>query len=152
MRIGNDPIPELFEPSPFTIGKGRILREGADVAIISTGALTGTAIEAAELLAGQGVKARVVGMPTVSPIDRELVVECARETGRIVTLEEHYVIGGLGTAVQEVTSEERPVRVKKLGLPHAYATSGPYKELLAWYGLDAEGVAKSLEAFVKEGQ
>jgi transketolase len=151
MRIGNDPIPDLFEAAPFVIGKGNVLREGSDVTIISTGTLTGAAIEAAEQLASRGVEARLVGMPTVNPIDRELVAESARLTRRIVTLEEHYVVGGLGTMVQEVTAEEFPVKVKKLGVPHTYATSGPYKELLAHYGLDSAGVAKSVEEFVKNG-
>jgi transketolase len=150
MRIGNDPIPELFAQSPFAIGRGRVLREGGDVSIITTGTVTGAAIAAAELLAARGVEARVVGMPTVYPADRELIIECAEKTSRIVTLEEHYVIGGLGTIVQEITSEECPVRVKKLGVPHTYATSGPYRELMVFYGLDAEGVANSVEAFVKK--
>jgi transketolase len=148
MRIGNDPIPELFAPEPFVIGKGRVLREGGDVAIISTGPFTGAAMEAAGLLAGK-IGARVIGMPTVWPIDRELIIDCASKTGRIVTLEEHYVIGGLGTIVQETVSEECPVPVRKLGVPHTYATSGPYRELLAYYGLDAAGVAKSVSEFVR---
>jgi transketolase len=148
MRIGKDPIPDLFEQTPFTIGKGRVLREGGDVAIISTGAITGSALDAAELLDRLGIHARVVGMPTVSPIDRELVIECAERIGRIVTVEEHYTSGGLGAIVQEVTSEERPVSVRRLGLPHTYVTSGPYWELMAHYGLDAAGIARSVEDFL----
>jgi transketolase len=147
MRIGNDPIPRLFEPEPFSIGKGRVLREGKDVTIISTGSLTGAAIEAAEILAEAGIDARLVGMPTICPIDRELTIDCARKTGCIITLEGHYVIGGLGTIVQEIVGEEHPVRVKKLGIPHTYAASGPYRDLLAYYGLDAAGIAKSIEEF-----
>jgi transketolase len=147
MRIGNDPIPQLFEPGPFVIGKGRVLREGMDVTVISTGALTGASMEAAEILAEAGIDVRLVGMPTIYPIDRELAIDCARKTGRIVTLEEHYVIGGLGTIIQEIVSEECPVRVKKLGIPHTYATSGPYRELMAYYGLDAAGIAKSIREF-----
>jgi transketolase len=150
MRIGNDPIPELFEPEPFVIGRGKVLREGAGVAIISTGTMTGVALEAAELLARDGIEARVAGMPTVYPADRELVAECARKMGRIVTLEEHYVTGGLGTIVQEIVSEECPVKVRKLGVPHEYATSGPYRELLAHYGLDSAGVAGSVREFVRQ--
>jgi transketolase len=148
MRIGNDPIPQLLEPGPFVIGKGRVLRDGKDVTVISTGTLTAAGMEAAKILADRGIDARLVGMPTICPIDRELVVDCARKTGGIVTLEEHYVTGGLGTIIQEIVSEECPVRVKKLGIPHTYATSGPYKELLAYYALDAEGVAKSVEEFL----
>jgi transketolase len=148
MRIGNAAIPELFNPRPFVIGKGQVLREGGDIAIISTGAITGAALKAAELLAGKGIKARVAGMPTVHPIDRELVLDCALTCGRILTVEEHYVTGGLGTLVQEVVCEERPVKVKKCGIPHVYATSGPYDELLAYYGLDAQGIALAAEDFV----
>ncbi|MDR3255755.1 MAG: transketolase family protein [Synergistaceae bacterium] len=152
MRIGNDPIPDLFEQSPLEIGKGRILREGSDVTVISTGTLTGAAIEAAGFLEARGVSARLVGMPTVYPIDRDLVLESARSTGLVVTVEEHYVIGGLGTIVQEVLSEELPTKVRKLGLPHVYATSGPYRELLAHYGLDAPGLAASVEDFVNKAR
>ncbi|MDR1650681.1 MAG: transketolase family protein [Synergistaceae bacterium] len=152
MRIGNDPIPELFESGKFVIGKSRILREGSDVTIISTGTLTGIAIESADLLASRGISVRLAAMPTVYPPDREMVIESARATGRIVTLEEHYTIGGLGTIVQEVTAEEFPVRVRKLGLPHTYVSSGPYRELLAYYGLDAAGVAASAEEFVGQTQ
>jgi transketolase len=150
MRIGNDPIPSLFEPDTFVIGKGRVLREGKDVTIISTGALTGAGMASAKILADAGIDARLVGMPTVWPIDRELVLRCARETGRIVTLEEHYVTGGMGTIIQETVSEEHPVRVKKLGIPHVYATSGPYGELLSYYGLDAAGIAKSVREFCED--
>ncbi len=148
MRIGNPKIPELFESKPFEIGKGSVLRDGTDVSIISTGSTTEAALKAAEALAGQGVSAQVIGMPTVCPIDRELVLEAARKTGRIVTVEEHYADGGLGTLVCEVTSEAQPVPVKRLGIPKAYATSGPYEDILACYGLDAEGIAKSIREFV----
>jgi transketolase len=148
MRIGNAPIPELFSPRPFVIGKGQILREGEDIAIISTGTITSVVLEAAELLVGKGIKPRVVGMPTVNPIDRELVIDCAAKCGRIFTVEEHYVTGGLGTLVQEVVCEEHPVKVKKCGIPHIYATSGPYNELLAFYGLDAKGIVTAVEGFI----
>jgi transketolase len=145
MRIGNSPIPELFEQTSFVIGKGRILREGGDIAVISTGSVTAAAIQAGNILADKGIGVRVVGMPTVSPIDQDLVVECAEKFGRIVTVEEHYTVGGLGTLVQEIVSEKCPVRVKKIGIPHVYASSGPYDELLAYYGLDAAGIARMVE-------
>ena len=149
MRIGNDPIQELFDPVPFVIGKGRVLRGGTDVSIISTGTLTASAIAAAGILACQGINAQVVGMPTVSPIDVELIGECASKTGLVVTVEEHYAIGGLGTIVQETVCDHGfSAKVRKLGLPHAYAASGPYKELIAHYGLDAEGIAASVRSFV----
>lgn len=149
MRIGNPKIPELFEAKPFEIGKGSILKDGSDVTLISTGSTTEAALKAADLLAGQGVSVQVIGMPTVCPIDSALVLEAARKTGRIVTVEEHYVDGGLGTLVCEVTSAEYPVPVKRLGIPKMYATSGPYEDILGCYGLDVEGIAKSIREFIK---
>jgi len=148
MRIGNPKIPVLFEEKPFVIGKGDILKDGSDVTIISTGSTTEAALKAAETLAGQGVSAQVIGMPTVCPIDRELVIAAARKTGRIVTVEEHYQDGGLGTLVSEVCSSECPVPVKRLGVPKTYATSGPYEALLAYYGLDEAGIVKSVKEFL----
>jgi transketolase len=144
LRLGNDPIPELFEPGPFTIGRGRLLREGGDVTLISTGTVSGAALGAAEILAEQGVSAEVVGLPTVWPLDRDLVAASAVKTGRIVTVEEHYVIGGLGTIVAEFAAEALGVPVTRLGVPHVYAISGPYRELLAHYGLDAASIAASV--------
>lgn len=149
MRIGNEPIPYLYEEKPFTIGKGEIVRDGKDVTVIMTGALAGDVLQAAEELAEKGIDAQVVAMPTVWPIDRALIESCARKTGKIVTVEEHYTVGGLGTIVQEVCSESCPVPVKKLGIPHLYATSGPYHALLAHYGLDPAGIAKSIVEFCK---
>jgi len=148
MRIGNPKIPVLFEEKPFVIGKGDILRDGADVTIISTGSTTEAVLKAAETLAGQGVSAQVIGMPTVCPIDRDLVIAAAKKTGRIVTVEEHYQDGGLGTLVSEVCSTDCPVPVKRLGVPKTYATSGPYEALLAYYGLDEAGIVKSVKEFL----
>ena len=149
MRIGNNPIPYLYDEKAFTIGKGHIVRGGKDVTIIVAGAMAGNVIDAADRLAHKGVGARVVAMPTVWPIDRELVEQSARQTGRLVTVEEHYVVGGLGTIVQEVCAEAFPVPVKKIGIPHQYATSGPYDELLSHYGLDAAGIEKTVLEFLK---
>jgi transketolase len=149
MRIGNPKIPVLFEEKPFVIGRGSILRDGGDVTIITTGSTTEAVLKAAEKLAGLGVDAQVIGMPTVCPIDRELVIDAAKKTGRIVTVEEHYADGGLGSLVCEICSSEYPVPVKRLGVPKLYATSGPYEELLEYYGLDMEGIVKSVKAFAK---
>jgi len=148
MRIGNPKIPVLFEEKPFVIGKGDILRDGTDVTIISTGSTTEAVLKAAETLAGLGVSAQVIGMPTVCPIDRDLVIAAAHKTGRIVTVEEHYQDGGLGTLVSEVCSSECPVPVKRLGVPKTYATSGPYEALLAYYGLDEAGIVQSVKEFL----
>lgn len=150
MRIGNPKIPELFEEKPFVIGKGSILRDGTDVTIISTGSTTEAVLKAAEQLETQGVHVQVIGMPTVCPIDRELVIAAAKKTGKIVTVEEHYMDGGLGTLVSEVCSSECPVPVKRLGVPKVYATSGPYEELLSYYGLDEKGIVKSVTEFLNK--
>ncbi|MCL2000659.1 MAG: transketolase [Planctomycetes bacterium] len=149
MRIGNDPIPHLFEKTPFVIGKGKVVKPGKAVTVIMTGSLAGSVMAAVELLAVRGIDVELVAMPTVSPLDKELILASARKTGRVVTVEEHYVAGGLGTLVQEVCSENHPVPVAKLGIPHEYAISGPYGQLLAHYGLDSEGIADAIEKFVR---
>lgn len=149
MRIGNPKIPVLFEETPFEIGKGRMIREGTDVTIISTGSLTQAAIEAADNLSKRGVSVRLIGMPTVCPIDEKMVIESAQKTKGIITVEEHYADGGLGTLVSEVCSAKCPVRVKRLGIPKVYASSGPYDELLSYYGLDAKGIEESTIEFLK---
>ncbi len=154
MRIGNPKIPVLFpEESPFAIGKGRLLRQegGKDsVTIVSTGTVTAEVLKAAELLEKKGIFVRVIGLGTVWPLDEELILTAAAETGRIVTVEEHYVRGGLGSLVAELLSEKLPVRVKRIGVPLEYATSGPYEDLLRYYGLDAEGIAGAVEKFCGE--
>lgn len=150
MRIGNPAIPELFEEKPFIIGKGNVIQDGTDVTIISTGTVTGAVMEAAKEIEAAGYHPQIIGMPTVCPIDEELIIEAAKKTGRIVTVEEHYVHGGLGTMVAEVVCENHPVPMKMLGVPKTYATSGPYDELLAYYGLDAAGIAKSVLEFLKK--
>ena len=150
MRIGNPKIPELFAEEPFVIGKGRVIREGTDVALISTGTVTGAAIEAARLLAEEGISVQLIGMPTVCPLDEELVLEAAAKCRRIVTVEEHYQHGGLGTLVAEVTAEHCPVPMKMLGIPKCYASSGPYTDLLHYYGLDTEGITTAVRSFVRE--
>lgn len=150
MRIGNPKIPVLFEEKPFEIGKGSILKEGTDVTIISTGTETGPALEAAKAIEEAGISVQVIGMPTVCPIDEALVIGAAKKTGKIVTVEEHYYHGGLGTMVAEVCAENCPVPVKMIGVPKEYATSGPYDELLHYYGLDAEGIAGAVIEFVKK--
>lgn len=149
MRIGNPKIEEIFEEKEFVIGKGNVLVEGDDLTIISTGSTTKAAIEAAEILKEKGVSVRVVGMPTVCPIDEELVIESAKKTGKIMTVEEHYQYGGLGTLVAETLIEKCPVPMKLLGVPKSYATSGPYEDLLKYYKLDKEGIAETVLEFLK---
>ncbi len=148
MRIGNEPVENLFEEEPFVIGKGRRIAEGKDVTIISTGTLTGSVIKALPLLKEKGVSADVIGMPTICPLDEELILDSVEKTARVVTVEEHYIKGGLGTAVSDLLSERSPALVKKLGIPHDYATSGPYKEILKKYGLDEKSIADSVLNFL----
>jgi len=148
MRIGNPKIPELWDDRPFVIGKGEVLHEGDDMTIISTGSTTAAALDAAQLLSKKGVSARVIGMPTVCPIDRELVIRAARETGKVFTVEEHYRLGGLGTSVAEVLAEECPTKMYMHGVPKEYATSGPYDRLLQYYQLDAQGIADKAYKFL----
>lgn len=151
MRIGNPKIPELWDYQPeFEIGKGQLLSDGTDITLISTGSTTAATIIAAELLRDRGISVRHVGMPTIAPIDKDIIIESAKKTGCIMTVEEHYIDGGLGSAVAGVTSEFCPVPVKMHGVPKDYATSGPYDELLRYYKLDAEGIANTAMEFLRK--
>ena len=133
----------------FEMGKGITLRDGKDVTIVATGILVGEAIKAGELLAAEGIDARIINIHTIKPIDRELVVKSALKTGKVVTVEEHSVIGGLGSAVCDVLCEEAPTKVLKIGVNDVFGESGPALELLHKYELDAEGIYKKVKAFVK---
>ena len=151
MRIGNPPIPQLFEEKPFVIGKGEVLCEGSDVTLVSTGSTTRDALDAAELLRKNGISVKLIGMPTVCPLDEELLIQAADETGKIVTVEEHYADGGLGSLVTEALSERKDVMVRRLGLPKAYAiTSGNYRQLVRHYHRDGIGMAASVEDFLNQ--
>jgi transketolase len=148
MRIGNPKIPELFEEKAFEIGKGQLLSSGLDVTIVTTGSMTCTVLKAIEILKDYGIYAEVIGMPTVWPIDEKIILESVEKTRKVVTVEEHYVIGGLGSIVAEVCSKNNPVPVKMLGVPHTYASSGSYEELLSYYKLDVKGIVESIRDFV----
>jgi transketolase len=147
MRIGNEPLPVFTEDKPFVIGRGAVLKEGRDLTIVGTGTLSHPALLAARELAEKGIDAEVIGMPTISPIDEALIAASAEKTGRVLTVEEHYVPGGLGSIVAAVCAQNHPVPVKMLGLPKAYAGSGPYKDIMRYYGLDAGGIAKTAMGF-----
>lgn len=149
MRIGNPKIPVLFEDAPFTIGKGRLIADGSDLTIVSTGSTTGAAMEAVEALAKEGIHARLIGMPTIWPIDEQMILDAAKATGKILTVEEHYRNGGLGTIVTELLSEVPDVKVRRHGVPNEYATTGSYAELLAYYKLDAAGIREAAEEFAR---
>ncbi len=147
LRFGRLAIPVIFDSSyKFEIGKGVILREGTDVTIMAVGLMVERAQAAAELLAAEGINARVVNMATLKPIDRKLVIDSAKATGAIVTAEEHSIIGGLGSAVCEVLSETVPTPVIRVGIEDTFGQSGPALELLDFYGLNAENIAAKAKA------
>lgn len=131
----------------FEIGKGQILKEGGDVALIATGIMTAKALEAAKLLEADGVRATVVNMPSIKPIDRDLVVEVAKKTGKVVTCEEHSVIGGLGSAVSEVLAETHPAPMRFVGIRDRFGCSGSPDELLKEYRLTPEDIAAAAKSF-----
>lgn len=149
IRLGRLAIPVINDAPDykFEMGKGRVLREGKDVTIIATGLPVGNCVQAAEKLAADGIDAKVINMHTIKPLDEELVVASAKETGKIVTVEEHSVIGGLGSAVCDVLCEQYPVKVMKIGMNDIYGESGPALELIKKYGLDAESIYKRVKAF-----
>ncbi len=149
LRFGRLAVPVITdENEPFEIGKAKTVVEGDDVAIIATGLMVNEAIIAAETLAAEGIHARVINMATIKPIDREAIVAAAKETGAIVTAEEHSVIGGLGSAVSEVICETVPVPVVRVGVNDMFGRSGPAKELLKLYGLSAETIVDKAKAAV----
>ncbi len=148
MRFGRLAVPILNDESDyrFEIGKGVVLRDGSDCSIIATGLCVYGAVHAAEILAGRGIDAQVVNIHTIKPIDEELIVAAAEKTGRLFTVEEHSVIGGLGSAVAETLSERRPTRLTRLGIQDEFGVSGPAWDLIHKYGLDAEGIADAVAA------
>ncbi len=149
MRLGRLAVPVVNDPETykFEVGKGVVLREGTDVSIVATGLMVAAALEAAESLAEKGVSAEVINIHTVKPLDEELVRASAKKTGRVVTCEEHSVIGGLGDAVLAALAAD-PVPVRKVGVNDVFGESGPALELLAKYGLDAAGIERQVLDFL----
>jgi transketolase len=133
----------------FEIGKGVELREGKDCTIIATGLCVSEALAAAERLAADGIDAEVINIHTIKPLDEELVVAAAKKTGRIFTVEEHSIIGGLGAAVSECLSENYPTKVTRIGMNDVFGESGPAKELLHKYKLDADGIYERIVSEMK---
>jgi len=150
MKIGSPDMPILHgEDYHFEIGKGVEMKPGSDITLIGTGTVLQRAFEAAEILAKKGIHARLIDIHTIKPLDREIVLKAARETGRIVTVEEHYLCGGLGGAVAELLAREHPTPVKMIGVDDQYASNGPYEELLGLYGLLAPQIAETVKAFLR---
>ena len=150
MRFGRLAVPVLnTDPDyKFELGKGVVLREGKDLTIIASGLPVYNCLEAAERLAQDGIDAQVINIHTIKPIDEDLIVEAAKATGKIVTVEEHSVIGGLGSAVCDVLAEKAPTKVMKIGIYDKFGESGPALELLKKYGLDTDGIYEKIKTFV----
>ena len=151
MRFGRLAVPVINDRPDykFELGKGVVLREGKDVTIVATGLCVSSALEAAEKLAADGIDAKIINIHTIKPLDEELIVAAAKETGKVVTVEEHSVIGGLGSAVCDALAEKCPVPVKKIGVQDVFGESGPAAALLAKYKLDGEGVYEQVKEFCK---
>ena len=150
LRFGRAAVPVINDRPDykFEIGKGVVLREGTDITIVATGICVDSALGAAEKLAADGISAEVINIHTIKPLDKELVAASAKKTGKVVTVEEHSVIGGLGSAVCDALAELAPTPVKKIGMQDIFGESGPAAALIEKYGLDAEGVYKSVKEFV----
>ena len=150
LRFGRLAVPVINdrEDYNFTIGKGMILREGKDVTIVATGLPVSSALEAAELLEKDGIDAEVINIHTIKPLDEELITASARKTGKVVTVEEHSVIGGLGSAVCDALCGSYPVPVKKIGMQDQFGESGPAMELIHKYGLDGEGIYAQVKVYL----
>lgn len=141
IRVGKTALPALYAPDTvFVPGKANLLKDGTDLTFIACGELTAHCMEAARKLEAEGVSARVLDMHTLKPLDEAAIIAAAKETGLIITAEEHSVYGGLGAAIAQVTAEAFPVRVKCLGIPDEYAVSGTSAQVFRHYGLDAEGI------------
>ena len=152
LRLGRLPVP-VRNDNPeyrFEIGKGIVLKEGRDVTIFATGIEVNETLEAEKLLAADGIDAEIINLHTIKPIDAELIVKSVEKTGKAVTVEEHSIIGGLGSAVCEVLCEKAPAKVLRIGINDVFGESGPAMELIKKYGLDAENIYKKVKAFIKE--
>ncbi len=151
LRLGRPKVPCVVpEEMPFELGKAQLLREGNDLAFIAAGITVGFALEAAALMEGHGIRAAVVNIHTIKPLDEALLLELAQKTGAIVTAEEHSIIGGLGGAVAELISEKHPVPVIRVGINDSFGESGSPEELLLKYGLTAEKMVAAGKAALEK--
>ncbi len=151
VRLGRLAVPVINDRPDyhFEIGKGIELKSGSDVTILATGLMVSAALEAAQALSEDGIDARVINIHTIKPLDREIVLKAAKETGLLITVEEHNVVGGFGSAVSELCSEEYPVRVVKIGVNDTFGESGPAVQLLDKYGLNAAHIVQTVKDAVK---
>ena len=149
IRLGRASVPVFYgEDAQLEIGKGNLLREGKDITIIATGIMISEAMEAAEALAADGIDARVIDIHTIKPIDEEIIIKAAQETGAIVTAEEHSVLGGLGSAVSEVVVKNCPVKMAFVGQDDVFGESGKPDELKAKYGMDKDAIIKAVKGLL----
>ena len=151
LRLGRLAVPAIYEESSFKfeLGKGITVSEGSDVSIIATGLMVHAAIEAKQLLADEGISARIIDIHTIKPIDKDIIVKAAKETGAIVTAEEHNILGGFGSAVAEVLVQNYPAPVKMVGLKDTFGKSGKPYPLMQYYGLTAKDIAESAKEAIK---
>ncbi len=149
IRFGRYAVPVIYDDSyKFEIGKGVQMTDGTDVTVVATGMMVSMAMEAARVLAGEGISVRVINIATIKPIDKDIIVKAAEETGAIVTSEEHSIIGGLGSAVSEVVCEACPVPVVKMGVEDKFGHSGKVPPLLEMYGLTVENMIAKIRAAI----
>lgn len=150
LRFGRLAVPVFHSDDyKFEIGKGEVVTEGSDVTIIANGLMVAEAIEAEKMLSADGISAEIINIATIKPLDKELVVKSAEKTGKVITVEEHNIVGGLGEAVCAALSEECPTPVKRIGVNDEFGHSGPAKDLLKQFGLSAENIYKTAKEFVK---
>ncbi|MFA7670721.1 MAG: transketolase C-terminal domain-containing protein [Sphaerochaetaceae bacterium] len=151
IKIARDKMP-IFNDNKeykFELGKGVTLKEGNDLTIVATGVPVYNALEAANALEKKGLSVRVINIHTLKPIDKEIIIKAAKETGKIVTVEEHYLAGGLGSIVAEITAQHAPAKLHMVGVNDQFASNGPYDGLMAMYNLDTNGIIKEVESFLK---
>ena len=151
LRFGRLPVPVINDRPDyhFEIGKGVVLREGKDLTIVTTGLPVSSCLEVANKLSEEGIEAKVINIHTIKPLDEDLIVAAAKETGKVVTVEEHSIIGGLGSAVCEVLAEKAPTKVMKIGVNDTFGESGPAVELVKKYGLDTQSIYNRIKEFLK---
>ena len=149
LRFGRLAVPVFHDESyKFEIGKGEVIKEGSDVTIIANGLMVAEAIEAGKELEKDGISAEIINIATIKPLDEELVIASAKKTGKVITVEEHSIIGGLGEAVSSLLSEKCPTPVKRIGVNDEFGHSGPAKDLLKQFGLSAENIVKVTKDFI----
>jgi transketolase len=151
MKIGAPPMPVLYpEDVDFKLGKGIVIKDGCNVALIGTGTVLSKAVEAAKLLEEAGISVRLIDIHTIKPLDKELILSAAREIGKIVVVEEHYIAGGLGSAIAELCSQEHPVKMKIIGIGDFYASNGPYEQLIGKYGFQPDQIKETVMQFLNQ--